>query len=139
MQTLENSDRTARIKRIRQRGCPEIIQALEHGECGIKTLERLSRLPIAEQSRARRLRRIARRATAELQSAYNEGRLSLRAYDRLSKLSPARQREMIRSDRDREQAQNLAALTIRTVLAHKEQRIDLGLIAAAIIASIRST
>jgi hypothetical protein len=46
---------------------------------------------------------------------------------------------MIRSDRDREQAQNLAALTIRTVLAHKEQRIDLGLIAAAIIASIRST
>jgi hypothetical protein len=177
MQTVvQSSDRAARIKRIRRRGCPEVIQTLERGELGIKSLERLTRLPASKQSkelvrlleerktkrerqaawratprcgaalfasqgyeeaRKRRLRRIQRRATAELQEAYQEGRLSLRAYDRISKLSAQRQRKTIMSDRQREQAQTQAVLTIRAVLAQQPQRIDLGLIARKIIASIR--
>jgi hypothetical protein len=74
----------------------------------------------------------------DLRAAFSDGRLSLRAYDQLSKLSPVRQRQAIELDRNKERAQNLAALTIRSVLANKPPRIDLGLIAAAIIASIRS-
>ena len=90
------------------------------------------------EARARRLRRIERRATAELQEAYQEGRLSLRAYDQLSKLPAVRQKKAVESDRNKEQAQTQAAAAIRRVLARKVQRIDLGLVAAAIIASIRS-
>jgi hypothetical protein len=176
MATTHRSDRGERIKRIKSRGCPEVIQALEGGKLGLKTLDRLSRLPLKEQrvklvqlleareantqcqaawradprrgaavyasqsyekARARRLRRIERRATAELKEAYSEGRLSLRAYDELSKLSPKSQQKTIKSDRHKEQAQNLAAAAIRAVLAHKPQRIDLGLIAAKVITAIR--
>jgi len=176
MQAARSPDRAARINRIKSRGCPEIIQALNRGGLGIKTLERISRLPVSKQSielvrclearkanaqrqatwradpragktpfashshaeaRARRLRRIERRATTELKAAYEEGRLSLRQYDLLSKLSPVRQRKAIHCDRNKEQAQTQAALTIRAVLAHQPQRIDLGLIARKIIASIR--
>jgi hypothetical protein len=53
-------------------------------------------------------------------------------------LSPHRQRKAIQLERNRERAQTLTALTIRRVLAHKPQRIDLGLIAAKIVASIAS-
>ena len=73
----------------------------------------------------------------ELVAAYEEGRLSLRAYDLLSRRSPSLQKKAIRSDRHKEQAQSLAALTIRAVLAKEPQRIDLGLIAAKIITAIR--
>jgi hypothetical protein len=73
-----------------------------------------------------------------LKEAYDEGRLSLRAYDRLSKLSPLRQRQAVALERNKEQALNVAAAAISSVLANKPQRIDLGLIAAAIIASIHS-
>jgi hypothetical protein len=83
------------------------------------------------------LRRIERAATPELVKTYGEGRLSLRAYERLSKLSPRRQRKAVELDRHKEQAQNLAAVAIRSVLARKPQRIDLKLIAAKIIESIR--
>jgi hypothetical protein len=176
MQAAQSPDRAARINRIRSRGCPEIVQALNRGELGIKTLERISRLPVSKQSielarclevrnakrerqaawradprrgkaqfasqgymesRRRRLRRIEGRAITELQAAFNEGRLSLRRYDELSKLSPSRQRQAVMSDRAKEQAQELAAVTIRAVLARKEQRIDLGALAGRIIESIR--
>jgi hypothetical protein len=43
MQIARSSDRASRIKRIKNRGCPEVIQALDRGELGIKTLERLTR------------------------------------------------------------------------------------------------
>jgi hypothetical protein len=175
MQAAQSPDRAARVKRIARRGCPEVIQALNRGELGIKTLERISRLPAPEQSielarlvearkanaqrqaawrtdsrsakafyasqgyaeaRKRRLRRIERTAIQELKAAYSEGRLSLRQYDLLSRLPPCQQRKAIESGRHNEQAQNLAALTIRAVLAQKPQRIDLGLITAKIVASI---
>ena len=142
----------------------------------IKTLERLSRLPVQKQSkelarclehrrakrerqaawranprrgkavfasqsyaeaRARRLRRIERTAARELREAFSEGHLSLRQYDLLSKLSPLEQRNAIKSDRHKERAQTLAAAAIRSVLAQKPHRIDLGLIAAQIITAIR--
>jgi hypothetical protein len=177
MQAAQSPDRTARINRIRRRGCPEIIQALNRAELGIKTLERISRLPLEKQSielarrlevrkasaqrqaawrtdpkrgkaffasqgyaeaRKRRLRRIERIATAELVEAFSQGRLSLRQYDRLSRLLPVRQRKAVQLDRHKEQAQNLAAAAISSVLAQKPQRIDLALIASKIIDSIRS-
>ena len=77
MQTVaQSSDRTARVKRIRCRGCPQIIEALNRGELGIKTLERLSRLPAQKQSKelARCLEH--RRAKRERQAAWraNPGR-----------------------------------------------------------------
>jgi hypothetical protein len=50
MQRTQRSDPAARIKRIRRRGCPEVIQALEGEELGIKTLERITQLPACEQS-----------------------------------------------------------------------------------------
>jgi len=62
---------------------------------------------------------------------------TLRQYDLLSKLSSVRQRKAIHCDRNKEQAQTQAAPTIRAVLAHQPQRIDLGLIARKIIAAIR--
>jgi hypothetical protein len=156
MQTdVQSPDRVARVKRVRRRGCPQIIEALDHGELGLKTLERISRLPVEKQSmeRARRLaqraanarrqaawrtdpqagktpfasqayaearklrlRRIERTATPELKEACEEGRYSLRQYDLLSKLSPVRQKKALRLDFHKEQAQNLAAATIRAVL-----------------------
>ena len=48
MQTA--ADSAARINRIKSRACPEIIQALNRRELGIKTLERISRLPVSKQS-----------------------------------------------------------------------------------------
>jgi hypothetical protein len=70
MQTAESYDRLARIRRIKSRGCPEIVQALERGECGIKLLERLSKLPPQKQSieLARHLQE--RKAAAERQAAW---------------------------------------------------------------------
>jgi len=50
MQAARSPDRAARINRIKSRGCPEIIQALNRGGLGIKTLERISRLPVSKQS-----------------------------------------------------------------------------------------
>jgi hypothetical protein len=50
MQAAQSPDRAARINRIKSRGCPEIIRALNRGELGIKTLERISRLPVSKQS-----------------------------------------------------------------------------------------
>jgi hypothetical protein len=44
---------------------------------------------------------------------------------------------VIESDRYKERAQNLAALTIKAVLAQKPHRIDLAVIAAKIITTIR--
>jgi hypothetical protein len=178
MPTTQSSDRVARVRRIKSRGCPEIIAALNHGALGIKSLEHITRLPTAEQAlelarrlehkrtmaarqaawradprrgkavfasqsyaeaRARRLRRIQKRACAELKSAYEEGRLSLRAYDLLSRCSHPEQRKTIKSDRNKEQAQTQAALTIREMLAGKPQHIDLAVIAAKIITAIRGT
>ena len=50
MQIARSSDRASRIKRIKNRGCPEVIQALDRGELGIKTLERLSKFSPRKQS-----------------------------------------------------------------------------------------
>ena len=178
MQTAQSSDRAARIKRIRRRGCPRIIQALECGELGIKLLERISRLPTGKQSielarclevrdanarrqaawrtdprrgkalfvsqsydeaRARRLRQIRARAIPELNEAFATGKLTLRRYDILSRLTGRKQRKAVRLERNRERAQNLAAVAIRSVLACDPQQIDLGLIASRISDSIRSS
>jgi hypothetical protein len=70
MQRTQSSDRAARINRIKSRGAPEIIQALNGGELGIKTLERISRLPVKKQSieLARHLEE--RKAKRERQAAW---------------------------------------------------------------------
>jgi hypothetical protein len=54
----------------RNGSCPEIIQALEHAEVGIKTLKHISRLPPKKQviELARRLE--ARKANAERQAVW---------------------------------------------------------------------
>ena len=177
MPATQSTDLATRIKRTWRNGCLEVIQAIANGELGIKTLERISKLPAPAQpkelvrllkerkanaerqaawradprrgravfasqryaeARARHLRRIGMRASAELQAAYQEGRLSLRAYDQLSKRSPSQQKKAVEFDRNKEQAQTKAAAAIRKVLARKLRCIDLGLVARAIIASIRS-
>jgi hypothetical protein len=68
--TAQSADRRSRIKRIRRRGCPQIIAALEREQLGIKTLERISRLPASKQ--AQELTRLVqeREAKAARQAAW---------------------------------------------------------------------
>jgi hypothetical protein len=70
MQAAQSPDRAARINRIKSRGCPEIIQALNRGELGLKTLERISRLPAPEQSIELARLVEARKANAQRQAAW---------------------------------------------------------------------
>jgi hypothetical protein len=70
MQAAQSPDRAARVKRIQRRGCPEVIQALSRGELGLKPLERISRLPIAEQSKELARRVEERKDNALRQAAW---------------------------------------------------------------------
>jgi hypothetical protein len=70
MKQARITDREARLNRIGRRGVPELIQALERGEIGIKTAERIARLSKKEQRLQVTQRLEARVANERRQTAW---------------------------------------------------------------------
>jgi hypothetical protein len=76
MQSARTTDRDYRINRIRKRGIPELIQALDCGELGVKEAERISRLPKAKQCIEVFRCLEARKANVERQAVWRNNPLS---------------------------------------------------------------